>query len=47
LWLLQTQTTFTISLKRSALVFAAGRPSRPNIPSDSKDNYRASRLIAI
>jgi hypothetical protein len=30
-----TQTTFTISLKRSALAVAAGRPSRPNTPSDA------------
>jgi hypothetical protein len=29
------QTTFTISLKRSAPAFAAGHASQPNTPSDA------------
>src|ERR1700674_67479 len=50
-----TQTTFTISLKRSAATLAAGRASQPNTPSKhlairftsrflSKENPKSSKL---
>jgi hypothetical protein len=40
-----TQTTFTISLKRNAL--AAGRPSRPNTPSDEVVEMPAELIVAV
>jgi hypothetical protein len=39
------QTTFTISLKRSAPAFAAGYASRPNTPSDSHSMMFACGLV--